>query len=459
MNNLNFITTKWITIFLGIFLFTYIVLRAYLLSMTHDESLSFTILSGDNSWTYTANNHLLNTKLMTYCSNLFGNQPLSLRLPNVISFIIYFAFCIKLLSQFESKFIQISGYGILLLNPFLLDFFSLARGYGLSLGLLMASLFYLFQQLNVSEQKTPSLKNYYLFLLFGSLSIYANLGLINYFMAAHILLAIKIRKLTPFLIMFLLGSIPILWTINKLKELSSFNQLYFGEDTLNNCMQSILNCSLYNQKYAINTNIVWLILIPILLLSLLSIYHLKTYKSNLLYLILLNTIILLALIFEHYLMDAKFPKERTALYFVPLLGLTILESFNHFYKHYTYSKTAISLASTLMIFATLFHFYQSANVQYSLTWQYDANTKNAIESIIENNPQDSVTVSSHWLFEPSIKYYIQTAQLKIKLMGANETSINPDYFYRYQDNNQINNYLIIKDYPLSESNLIKLQAK
>ncbi len=77
---------KLLLIILFTSLFVYVILRAYLLSFTHDESLSYTIVEGKITWGKTANNHLLNTLLMSLSSSLFGMSELGLRLPNVLSF-------------------------------------------------------------------------------------------------------------------------------------------------------------------------------------------------------------------------------------------------------------------------------------------------------------------------------------------------------------------------------------
>src|SRR5882672_8620191 len=80
-------------------LFAYVALRAYHLSFTHDESLSYTILKGNESLKNTANHHVLNTYLMECCSWAFGGSELSLRLPNVLSFFVYLFCSYKLLKD------------------------------------------------------------------------------------------------------------------------------------------------------------------------------------------------------------------------------------------------------------------------------------------------------------------------------------------------------------------------
>jgi hypothetical protein len=124
-------------------IFVYIILRAINLSFTHDESLSFQIIMGDKDFAGTANNHLLNSLLMKISSTVFGTSELALRLPNLLAFILYGSFCFRILDKYKNTILIFTGLAVLLLNPFLIEFFSLARGYGLALGFAMGSLYYL----------------------------------------------------------------------------------------------------------------------------------------------------------------------------------------------------------------------------------------------------------------------------------------------------------------------------
>src|ERR1051326_3454816 len=145
MKALNKINVNLIIISCSVLLFAYIVARVCMLSFTHDEAftyLHYVRCSWEtiNHLTYT-NNHLLNTWLMKFCNNLFGNSEFSLRLPNVLSYILFLHFSRKLLLVVTDARLALGGWLFLNLNPFVLDFFSLARGYGISLGFFMMGLY------------------------------------------------------------------------------------------------------------------------------------------------------------------------------------------------------------------------------------------------------------------------------------------------------------------------------
>src|ERR1035437_6526820 len=159
------------------FLLFYVVYRAYYLSFTHDEALSFEIILGNKAFSETANNHFLNTFLMSICYKFFGSSEFSLRLPNIFGFILYAFACFELLKN-KNIFIILVGISFLLLNPYLIDFFSLARGYGLALGFFMLSLLYLLKATQV-ETLNSFLKNASLTMLFSVAACFSNLTYIN----------------------------------------------------------------------------------------------------------------------------------------------------------------------------------------------------------------------------------------------------------------------------------------
>ena len=90
-----------------------------------------------------ATNHLLNTALSKLVYAVAGGSEFALRLPNLLGYALYLGFGALILRRLSSPALGIGGLLLLNLNPYLLDFFALSRGYGLSLGLLMASLFFL----------------------------------------------------------------------------------------------------------------------------------------------------------------------------------------------------------------------------------------------------------------------------------------------------------------------------
>jgi hypothetical protein len=80
-----------------------------------------------------------------------GSREWALRLPNVLAHALYLGCGLVVLASAQNVLSMLVGFAILNLNPFLLDFFGLARGYGLASGLSMAALFFLYEALRRPE--------------------------------------------------------------------------------------------------------------------------------------------------------------------------------------------------------------------------------------------------------------------------------------------------------------------
>jgi hypothetical protein len=122
---------------LSLVFFSYEVARALRVSITFDEAATFLVyIKGGFLALFNfneANNHFL----------IGGNHDLVLRLPNLLGYAMYLTFAWLLLKRFVRGTAAVLGFVLLNTNPYVLDFFSLCRGYGLSLAFLMGALYFL----------------------------------------------------------------------------------------------------------------------------------------------------------------------------------------------------------------------------------------------------------------------------------------------------------------------------
>jgi hypothetical protein len=222
------------------FIFVYILLRAVYSPVIHDEAETFFIYiqSGNfippNAY-LDANNHLLNSFLSYLSWEIFGTSLLALRLPNVLAAIVYLLFVFKISMLLKNKttkwFYQIS----MLCVHFLIEFFSYSRGYGLSMALLLASIYYLFQ-----FNRLQHIRHIIYSVLFISGAFLANLSLVNTFVLFHLLLGIvlitnyKKFETKAFLLalttQLIVGLTSFLYLTNYILTLRSNGSLYYGSD-------------------------------------------------------------------------------------------------------------------------------------------------------------------------------------------------------------------------------------
>ena len=173
----------WTALILGSsVLFGYSLMRTIHLSFTSDESLSYTIAMGDPTWRGDANNHPLNTRTMRWALYWLGDHEWALRLPNLVAHALYLISGMLLIRKFSNWAVVLLGFGLLNLNPFLLDFFGLARGYGLASGLSLTSLWFLkeaWDRMGTFSGRTLI----FLSFTFAALAVNANFAWINVHLA------------------------------------------------------------------------------------------------------------------------------------------------------------------------------------------------------------------------------------------------------------------------------------
>jgi hypothetical protein len=130
-----------------------------------------------------ATNHFLNTLLTKAAYLVAGNSEVVLRVPNLIGYAMYIGFSCLILFAATRPAVAVAGCMLLNLNPYLLDFFAMSRGYGLSLGFLMGALFFLFRflaRLRAGDDVTRELSRA---LLFACGAVLANFALLNVYLS------------------------------------------------------------------------------------------------------------------------------------------------------------------------------------------------------------------------------------------------------------------------------------
>ena len=464
-------------------LIAYVIFRAYHLSFTHDECLSYQIVKGDDGLAKTANNHFVNTWLMSFFSTLFGASEGVLRMPNVLAFVLYSLFTYKLLIKVNNIFLMLTGAALLLLNPYLIDFFCLARGYGLSLGFGMAALYYFFRQEGFTSYR-QFLTGFTLALVFSLLSAASNLICINLNIALVFLFLLEFmmlvrsktiqlngKRIGLIVGVLLLNFLFLSLLIHQLFLLKDANQLYFGradgfiESTLTILLHRFIYLSYYGEQFWIYLRQV-LIVIYLLVL----IYQIITKEySRLSRITLLLTLMIFASILQYYVFDSLYPTERTSLIFIPLFGLFLYYLIVDLYSGLRAKrglKLVVSGTLCLMFFVPMgWHFVKNINLKFAIEWKQDAHTKDVMRRIRDahqENPQNApaVSISNTWVFEPAINYYRDLYEMDY-LNPADRLGVNESTEYIYcsaEERGKLspkNPYHVVSEYEDTQTVLLK----
>ncbi len=462
------------------FLLGFILLKGFTASFTHDESNTFNrFVQQESVWeilTYhkpIANNHLLNTLLMKGFSKVFGAHDLILRMPNILAFISYIVFSFMLVNLANSRLV-LPIWILMVANPYLLDFFALARGYGLAIAFMTGSVFFFSKHINLKKEKDLA---WAIFL--GCLAMLSNFTLI-YYLVSLIIIAniywvaypnqksfIKYNKVS-------IGAlIPILYVLLvPIRKMVENNQLYLGgnEGFWSNTVISLIESIRYEKSYFLPTIQIaeWFVIVVTAgaIITLITLFIKRTPFTKSFEYLAFGTLALIFIAFiatvAHYLLDTKFFISRTALFLYPLFIFTIACLGSIWVKVKKVRPFTLILLYAFAGLMTL-HTFKSQTTKVYLDWRYDANTETMLKLLdqrLSGEPRKrQIDMGISWRFQPTINYYRNTKNYqwlkKVKKDGFNR---NNDFFYvQKKDLSRLEGKSTrsIHEFPLSNSILFK----
>lgn len=416
-----------ITYYLTLFLvFSYIVFRGFSLGLTHDEALTYKIIQGDEILKNTANHHWLNTYLSSFFAHLFGTKEWVLRLPNMLSFVVFWFYLYQVAKTYLSaSFTQIALLFLLCGNPFVLDFFALCRGYGISLACVTASLFYLFKLFETQQPNTS--RSYILATVFSILALAANLNTLNYFLIAQALVLLNLFLTRPKNRLIWLGAITVLsgitlfFALDHLFFLKEKGELYYGSGRLSLTIDNIFYSGVHLLETIFKdiTYLRYLLYASLLATVIAAFRKRQLFNVGTISLIILAAIVL-ALFLEHVLFDALYPIGRSTLYLYPIILLVLLLHADRIQLKPV--RFALLTLSCAFLLNNLFDFY--AFRDKSITWKGDQHIKLAMLRI-KDETRNTATFSCSWVYEPVVNYYREAYHIPVNEVfrdGVNEAS-------------------------------------
>jgi hypothetical protein len=425
---------------LGLAVFSFIVYKAAVVQVTCDEAYTLAILPKVSVWdlvTYAdsyTNNHILNTLLVKLNFHLFGMNQMAGRLPNILAFGLYFLFA----WQFSRRFFSDSWMALLFIvamlgNPYLIDFFSLARGYGLSIGLMMPSIYY--AAIYIESRRTAAYP-LPLSIFFAILSVYAQFASLHFYLGLNLTLLLfhlfdflKTRDTAHILrggLIQILGFVLLVALVYlPFKAILRDNQIsYYGADNIwDNTFKSLVYHSLYNQGYfAADTVPVFRNLLAILFI-LLTINGIHVFrqggKSSPCTQEVVRTVFSLlslastagVVVAQFYLFGTQYVVDRTALFFYPLIALNIPSIAQLFGRQRVWAGR---LVAALFIVFCIWHVCRSVNKVSFREWWFDKNTFDVVATLKAEQAKMAVKrpldLHTHWMFQPSFFYHHEAAK-------------------------------------------------
>jgi len=436
---------------LAAFTLAYLFLRMVRIPITHDEAGTILNFAQQPLWdilTYKdpiPNNHIFNTLLVKGSHAVFGLAEWACRWPNLMAgalYILYGFLLLRLLTGIHN-FKSIAGIILLLGNPYLLEFFALARGYGLSVGLMMASLYYI---------QRGKLRDHWFSLGFAALAVYANLTLLNYFIPLLTLVlflrwkdSLKdyLRSILPALVISLvltgLLALPVIRMIGT-DQFRFWGTKGFMADTLEPLLRSSLMGEAYFGTWTGTLFTVILVVSGILLflyaIRMLWKRRFKAMHQPRFQLLFLFFGTLFYNILQHHIAGVPYLNARTALFFYPLYCLALLAILTE-EKGFPRVKSALIVVLTGF---SIWHMSRTWNLHSSREWWFDGDNRKVMEWIASDTagrPDDKASLKCNWLFQPSLTYYVKTRYADVTGLPPYNKTIDTselvDYYYITSD--------------------------
>ncbi len=486
-----------VVILLGAAVLAYAFFRAAVLSLTHDEALTYMLHAyggfGDifhYTKIHAANNHLLNTLLIKIITDACGGSELLIRLPALAGFGLYLFGVYRLLKLFLPDERLPAGFAFMVSNPFLLDFFSCARGYSLGLGFSLLAWYFLFRRIAAGTHR-EAVKHDTLSLALAALAALANGSFLNVFPAVFCLLIFleakenlfspggrrpeTFRKMSLRLLPATVGSgicLALVYHPAVLKVITadaavSGGRSGFWKDTVG----SLVKCTFYGKPYWIKGMAGTEILIVLTLVAAVGVpvclYLRKNFPMPSRY--LLATMFLLlatagAVKAGFVFFRINYVRDRSALYFLPLHGLLVLLLWQHLFliRPGPVARFGNGGFRALILLACL-HGILCLNRTHFYIWKYDAGTRTAVKMIdaaIRKRPESAgkYRLGVNWIFIPSVNYYLYRNRMdkRVQWVVREDTGADGvfDYYYLRPDEGWIiekRNLKVIEYFPLSHT--------
>lgn len=306
--------------------------RAWYLPLVHDEARTWLVyvLGGEflpfhAQWD--AGNHVLVTATAWCAEELFGEAPIVLRLFSVLSFALYAWYGWRLSTRMRSTVITWSFHAAWICTPFLLDFFSLFRGYGPALAFLAMALYHLLEFMDA-----PREQRLWPLLLAATLGTWCSLNgiLLGLAMLALVLPFIVIQRRASNAALavqwLVFGGAPMFLAVRYGQGLAERGALYYGSDAgwLDGTLASLTRPLLGTEAIGAR----WQLLVPVLLALGVAVFAARSQGKDALRRPLLLVAALLCAevlgrMLMHVMWGTLYPIDRTALHLVPLALLFI----------------------------------------------------------------------------------------------------------------------------------------
>lgn len=413
-------------------IFLIILYKVFNVPVTTDEVPTYFFYSKFSVWEIMMypdnwpNNHILNTILTKCCLALFGNDQWVIRLPNLLIFILFSVAVFNILSLVlkTDSFFFLPG-AMLFINPYLLDFFGICRGYGISTTMVTITIWFL-----VSGYTKRQPVWIWLSLLTSVLASYANFTTLVFWASTVILVWLyfffenygSLKKLIkPTLIIFFVSLAYLAIIAVPIHKLQSTDQFKYWSS--GGFYHDTVHSLIYEWKYRsdilskIHSNFIVGFIIAIILLNVLFlILYLKKEKFPLHFFshpAFISSALLLIPVFTNIIqtlfLGTPNLQGRTALFFYPLFATVTIVVVSSFSK---IKKQGISKIIAIVIgVAFIFNLAHRTSLKSVKEWDYDQNSMEVINYLKEKYNGSPISLKTNWILHSSFYFYYDSGKI------------------------------------------------
>lgn len=401
---------------------------------------------------YSPNNHILNTLLSRLSVEAFGLSELTFRLPSLLGGLLYLTIIYQLCRHlFRNWWTFLLAVSALTLNPLIMDFLSIARGYGLSLGFFAAAL-YLVMQFFGAEPTDAKPNHILAAAIFLGLSISANLCFLFPTVSIAVILTllglfdarvtggwraraswIAARVWLPIVVTAaLFVAVPVAHA-----QTGTFRTDVYGTDSLLDTGRSLAQRSLFHQynlwrnaippaerkwievvARSVNPSLLIIVFVTLLplwrrWLTLRDIHRLQRLDGAYFVIATVLALSLGMLMATRYLFGYLYPLDRTAIYLVVLLTLAWLLLIEKLWimgsPENLYLWRPIGVLAIIPVALAVLCFLRGFTISYYYEWRFDAGTRRIFLLLQQQrrqfSPATPLKLGVDWRLDFSFNFY------------------------------------------------------
>ncbi len=422
--------TNLLLIAMAVAFLMYVLLRAWFIPVTVDESSTaithvprgvFDTLFFKRD--ANPNNHILNTLLIKLLTGIWNWHPMVLRMPVLIGAVLY-AWASILLCQRLSRhtWVQVFAFAMLLGQPYFLEFFSFARGYGLGIGLMMFAIWH--SWLFISEGHSK--KHLAFAVTFAGFAVYANFTLVLFLVPMAGLTFLSAKQASASLSAFWQKTGPgiavlaafsamlyiPLSRLSKHSEVKNWNPL----ETLFSSAEKSMRTAIYKSQYLHNDGayiLAWLGVIFSVGVILVAFY--RWIQNNRVialdprfFLVALLAGALFTNVVQVEFTHTPYLEPRLALYYWPLFALSLGVAASWLQEHST--RWAWLFMAPLLATAVI-NLARCVSLRESHEWWHDRDTYKVFEYLKKakeaEGRQTPYTLDTDWILQNSFMYHVE----------------------------------------------------